>query len=77
MAHLIFGIPSTINCGNYVYFLAMKEAHQLKNQQVLDIILDEFLNLHIGQGKDIYWRDSQKVNCPTEEEYKQMVIDSK
>eukprot|EP01028_Stygiella_incarcerata_P009356 TRINITY_DN44065_c0_g1_i4.p1 TRINITY_DN44065_c0_g1~~TRINITY_DN44065_c0_g1_i4.p1 ORF type:complete len:188 (-),score=40.79 TRINITY_DN44065_c0_g1_i4:148-711(-) len=31
------------------------------------------LQLHVGQGKDIYWREFSK--CPSEEEYSQMVID--
>jgi geranylgeranyl diphosphate synthase type 3 len=34
---------------------------------------DEMLNLHRGQGLDIHWRDHQI--CPTEDEYKSMVID--
>jgi geranylgeranyl diphosphate synthase type 3 len=25
------------------------------------------LNLHLGQGNDIWWRDT--FNCPTEEQY--------
>ncbi len=32
------------------------------------------INLHHGQGFDIFWRDHQI--CPTEEEYKKMVLDS-
>lgn len=54
----------------------MKEVKKLQHSEALDVILDEFLKLHVGQGKDIYWRDSQNIDCPTEEEYKQMVIDS-
>jgi geranylgeranyl diphosphate synthase, type III len=33
--------------------------------------LDELINLHRGQGLDLYWRDS--LTCPTEEEYVEMV----
>lgn len=36
--------------------------------------VEQLLELHRGQGMDIYWRDSNV--CPTEEEYKQMVIQS-
>ena len=32
------------------------------------------LELHRGQGMDIYWRDS--VRCPSEDDYKQMVLRS-
>ena len=31
----------------------------------------ELLNLHRGQGLDIYWRDN--MHCPTEEQYNAMV----
>ena len=34
----------------------------------------QLLQLHRGQGKDIYWRDSYL--CPTEEEYREMVRQS-
>lgn len=30
------------------------------------------LEMHRGQGMDVYWRD--RFVCPTEDEYKQMVI---
>ena len=36
---------------------------------------EQLLELHRGQGMDIYWRDA--YICPTEEEYKSMVIRSK
>ena len=35
---------------------------------------EQLLELHRGQGKDIYWRDS--YICPTEEEYMEMVRQS-
>lgn len=38
-------------------------------------ISEQILELHRGQGMDIYWRDS--VHCPSEDEYKTMVIRSK
>ncbi len=34
-------------------------------------IAAELLNLHRGQGLDIYWRDN--MHCPTEEQYNAMV----
>lgn len=36
---------------------------------------EQLLELHRGQGKDIYWRDS--YICPTEDEYMMMVKQSK
>lgn len=44
------------------------------SEQRLSLIA-QLLELHRGQGMDIYWRDA--VVCPTEEEYKAMVIKSK
>lgn len=35
------------------------------------LIPEELLNLHRGQGLELFWRDS--LTCPTEEEYVQMV----
>jgi hypothetical protein len=37
--------------------------------------LEELINLHRGQGFDIYWRDNNQ--SPSEDEYKQMVMESK
>lgn len=36
--------------------------------------IEELLNLHRGQGLDLFWRDS--LTCPTEEEYIHMVLGS-
>ncbi len=48
----------------------------LKNQWYrIPGVSEQVLELHRGQGMDIYWRDTYQ--CPTEEEYKQMVINSK
>lgn len=40
----------------------------------MPLTADELLNLHRGQGMDLFWRDS--LTCPTEEEYVQMVLGS-
>lgn len=39
VAHAIYGIPSTINCANYVYFLAMDHCRKLGNPEALEIFL--------------------------------------
>lgn len=72
-AHTIFGTPSVINGANYVYFLAMKEVYDLQNPAAVKVFTEELLNLHRGQGQDILWRD--RSQCPTEEQYKRMVMD--
>jgi geranylgeranyl diphosphate synthase, type III len=73
VAHSIFGIPATLNCANYVYFLALEKCHSLKNDKALSIFVYELLNLHRGQGQDILWRE--QCNCPSMEQYRQMIQD--
>ncbi|KAL1969413.1 hypothetical protein VTN77DRAFT_8851 [Rasamsonia byssochlamydoides] len=71
VAHSIFGTAQTINSANYVYFLALQEVQKLNNPVAIDIYVQELLNLHRGQGMDLFWRDT--LTCPTEEEYLEMV----
>ncbi|KAI0906513.1 isoprenoid synthase domain-containing protein [Ustulina deusta] len=72
VAHNIFGVAQTINAGNYVYFLALKELQKLNNPaEAMDIYTTEMLYLHRGQGMDLYWRDT--LTCPTEDDYLEMV----
>ncbi|KAG8838218.1 geranylgeranyl pyrophosphate synthetase [Serendipita sp. 411] len=76
VAHKIYGIPQTINSANYVYFLAYKQLFALRDSEnshepLDEIVNEEFLNLHRGQGLEMFWRDS--LQCPTEEDYISMV----
>lgn len=71
VAHNIFGTAQTINSANYVYFLALQEVQKLNNPTAIDIFVQELLNLHRGQGMDLFWRDT--LTCPTEEDYLDMV----
>ena len=72
VAHNIFGTAQTINSANYVYFLALKELQNLENtDEAIEIFTTELLNLHRGQGMDLYWRDT--LTCPTEDDYLEMV----
>ncbi|KAL6073468.1 Geranylgeranyl pyrophosphate synthase [Balamuthia mandrillaris] len=74
VAHVVYGVPSTINCANYAYFVALQKCSELHNHEANRVFLEEMLRLHHGQGYDIFWRDHQIA--PTEEEYKKMVLDS-
>jgi len=38
---------------------------------MIDIFTEELINLHRGQGMDLYWRDS--LICPSEADYLEMV----
>lgn len=95
-AHIKFGTPSTINCGNYMYFIALRKgmdvlprlwtllpsSDTLKLSEVkektMKILVDEMLNLHQGQGLDIYWRDNLREvmhnGLPSIAEYLQMIM---
>ncbi|KAI8096784.1 geranylgeranyl pyrophosphate synthase [Halteromyces radiatus] len=70
-AHHLYGVPQTINCANYVYFLALSELVKLNNPNMVKIYTDELLNLHRGQGMELFWRDT--LTCPTEAEFLEMV----
>jgi len=70
-AHLIYGQPSTINCANYVMFIGLEKVLQLGHNEAVTVFSQQMLELHRGQGMEIYWRDN--FICPTEEEYRQMI----
>jgi geranylgeranyl diphosphate synthase type 3 len=70
-AHLLYGVPATINSANYVYFEALKDTQQLQSTLATAVFVDELLNLHKGQAMDIHWRDNSI--CPSEEDYLEMV----
>ena len=93
-AHTLYGTPSTINCGNLMYFIALQKAQNelpayyakvhngdvdIKNltYEILQVLVDEMLNLHHGQGLDIHWRDSGDYiqnHLPQIDEYLKMVM---
>jgi geranylgeranyl diphosphate synthase type 3 len=72
VAHSIYGVASTINAANYVLFIALEKVLELRHPEAVHVYTEQVLELHRGQGMEIYWRDS--FICPTEEEYKQMTI---
>jgi geranylgeranyl pyrophosphate synthase len=71
VANSIFGTAQTMNSGNYIYFTALREIQQLHNPQAINIYVNSLIDLHRGQGMELFWRDS--LMCPTEEEYLDMV----
>ncbi|PSN66067.1 terpenoid synthase [Corynespora cassiicola Philippines] len=71
VANSIFGVAQTINSANYVYFKALQELMLMNNPKLIEIFTEELLNLHRGQGMDLYWRDS--LTCPSEADYLEMV----
>lgn len=71
VANSIFGVAQTINSANYVYFKALQELALMNNPKLIQIFTEELINLHRGQGMDLYWRDS--LTCPSEADYLEMV----
>ncbi|KAJ2608534.1 hypothetical protein EV177_004924 [Coemansia sp. RSA 1804] len=71
VTHKIYGVPMTINTANYVYFVALQDVLRLNNPRLVDIFTEELLNLHRGQGMDLYWRDT--LTCPSEQQYMEMI----
>jgi len=71
VAHLIYGQASTINCSNYVMFIGLEKTLALGHPDAVTVFTQQLLELHRGQGMEIYWRDN--FTCPTEEEYKLMI----
>lgn len=72
VAHSIYGIASTINAANYASFIALERVQTLNHPEGTSIAIEQILELYRGQGMEIYWRDN--FTCPSEEDYKQMVI---
>jgi len=71
VAHLIYGQASTINCANYVMFIGLEKTQALGHPEAVAVFTQQLLELHRGQGMEIYWRDN--FTCPTEEEYNLMI----
>ena len=72
VAHKVYGIPSTLNSANYVMFIGLERVLDLGHPQAVHIFSQQMLELHRGQGMEIYWRDNYL--CPTEDEYRKMTI---
>jgi geranylgeranyl diphosphate synthase type 3 len=50
----------------------MEELYKLRDPApAIKIFMEEVLNLHRGQGMDLYWRDT--LTLPTEDDYLKMV----
>ena len=74
VAHKVYGIPSTINSANYVMFIGLERVLDLDHPQAVHVFCQQMLELHRGQGIELYWRDNPDFQCPTEEEYEKMTI---
>jgi len=71
VAHAVYGVATTINTANYMYFQCMAKVFALGQDAAAQAFTEQLLELHRGQGMDIYWRDAGI--CPSEEQYREMV----
>lgn len=71
VAHKVFGVAQTINSANYIYFAALQELQNLRSPYAISTFSSELVNLHRGQGMDLFWRDN--LRCPSEDDYLEMV----
>lgn len=75
--HKIYGVDVAVNAGNAMYFLpnvlVMKDKTLTDAQKLaaLDLITNELLRVHAGQGLDIWWHRGNKYEI-SENEYLQM-----
>uniref|UniRef100_A0A1L8DZQ0 Putative geranylgeranyl pyrophosphate synthase/polyprenyl synthetase n=1 Tax=Nyssomyia neivai TaxID=330878 RepID=A0A1L8DZQ0_9DIPT len=72
VAHAIYGEACTINAANYAMFIALEKVQVLGHPEATRVYMEQLLELHRGQGMEIFWRDN--VLCPPECDYKQMTI---
>ncbi|XP_072747318.1 terpene synthase isoform X1 [Anoplolepis gracilipes] len=72
VAHSVYGIASSLSAANYILFIAMERVVNLQHPAATKVYMEQLLELHRGQGMDIFWRDN--FICPSEEDYKTMTI---
>ncbi|EFN87417.1 geranylgeranyl pyrophosphate synthase [Harpegnathos saltator] len=72
VAHSVYGIAHTTNAANYGMIIALERTLALQHPDAVKVFTEQLLELHRGQGSDIYWRDNHI--CPTELEYKITVV---
>lgn len=74
-SHSVYGIPASVNSANYAYFLSLQKLIDClpkeKQMDAIRIFSRQMIQLHRGQGLEIYWRENYQ--CPSEEEYVQVI----
>ncbi|KAK6543735.1 hypothetical protein TWF694_000469 [Orbilia ellipsospora] len=68
--HQIFGIPSSINSANYLFFKGLEMVQKLSPYSVA-IYARELRNLHVGQSLELHW--AFHGIAPSDEEYIRMI----
>ena len=73
--HKIYGNDIAINAGNAMYylpmyFLAKSDLEAEMKLKIFELVNEEMVKLHLGQGMDIFWHGGNGI--PNEKEYLQM-----
>jgi geranylgeranyl diphosphate synthase type 3 len=74
-AHIVYGVPSTINAANLVHFIALNRLQSLNHPEAMTLFTEHLLELYHGQGMEVYWRDNH--TCPSVEQYMEIAMKSK
>lgn len=76
--HLIYNTDVAVNAGNAMYFMPLNVIKGLRKAgfseelvlRAYELYSEELINLHVGQGLDIWWHSGKKQ--PNVDEYLQM-----
>jgi len=78
--HRIYGVDVALNVGNFLYFFPLltliKKREKFEEKVVVDLFqvcIQEMINIHLGQGTDIFWHKGQAAEIE-EKEYFQMCV---
>ncbi|XP_076170779.1 terpene synthase-like [Ptiloglossa arizonensis] len=71
-AHHVYGIAATLNTITHIANIAIQKMIIYNHFESLQVYIEKTIELHRGQGLEIYWRDNNI--CPSESEFKQMTI---
>ncbi len=75
--HLLFGTDIALNVGSFLFFLPFLPFHKNKHVpqdrlfRAYETFSQEMINIHVGQGTDIFWHKG-KASSISEEQYLQM-----
>jgi geranylgeranyl pyrophosphate synthase len=77
--HLIYGVDIAVNAGNAMYYMPLLVLRERANAigaerlvRCYEVYSQEMINLHFGQGMDIYWHSGKGSVDPTIKQYLQM-----
>ncbi|KAF3164836.1 hypothetical protein EYR41_007045 [Orbilia oligospora] len=69
-AHMVFGVPQTMNSATYLLIKCFEEAARL-SPSAITVITQGVSKIHIGQGYDLHWTFHGEI--PSEREYIRMI----